>query len=47
VSEQRSFALPKERRQGKRAFSRPAPISPALEPWISWLHDGTCSRPGS
>jgi hypothetical protein len=47
VSEQRSFALPKGRRQGKRAFSRPAPISPALEPWISWLHDGTSSRPGS
>lgn len=47
VSDQRSFALPKGRRQGKRAFSRPAPISPALEPWISWLHDGTSSRPGS
>jgi hypothetical protein len=47
VSEQRSFALPKERRHGKRAFSRPAPISPDLEPWVSWLHDGTSSRPGS
>ncbi len=48
VSDQRSFALPKERRQAKRAFSRPAPISPALQPWISWLHDGgTSSRGGS
>lgn len=47
ASDQRSFALPKERRQGKRAFSRPAPVSPALERWISWLHDGTSSRRGS